>query len=89
MPGREIAGRLGGPQFTDALKAAVETGSIPVSAIDQALARILVQMDRFHLLDGKRPARPRAINVKRMRRSCAASPRRAPCCSRTTQARYH
>ncbi len=64
MPGREIAGRLGGPQFTDALKAAVEAGLIPVSAIDQALARILVQMDRFHLLDGTRPARPRAINVE-------------------------
>ena len=64
MPGREIAGRLGGPQFTDALKAAVEAGSIPVSAIDQALARILVQMDRFHLLDGTRPARPRAIDVE-------------------------
>ena len=64
MPGREIAGRRGGPQFTDALKAAVETGAIPVSAIDQALARILVQMDRFHLLDGKPPARPRAIDVE-------------------------
>jgi len=64
MPGREIAGRRGGPQFTDALKAAVETGAIPVSAIDQALACILAQMDRFHLLDGKPPARPRAINVK-------------------------
>ncbi|MGB9486810.1 MAG: glycoside hydrolase family 3 C-terminal domain-containing protein [Terriglobia bacterium] len=64
MPGREIAGRPGGPQFTDALKAAVETGAIPVSAIDQALARILVQMDRFHLLDVKPPARPRTINVE-------------------------
>ena len=64
MPGREIAGRRGGPQFTDALKAAVEASAIPVSAIDQALARILMQMDRFHLLDGKPPTRPRAINVK-------------------------
>jgi beta-glucosidase len=64
MPGREIAGRPGGPQFADALKAAVEAGAISVSAIDQALARILAQMDRFHLLDGKPPARPLAINVE-------------------------
>jgi len=64
MPGREIAGRPGGPQFTAALKAAVESGAIPVSAIDQSLARILVQMDRFHLLDGKPPAPPPALNVE-------------------------
>jgi beta-glucosidase len=64
MPGREIAGRPGGPQFTDALKAVVESGAVPVSAIDQALGRILVQMDRFHLLEGKPPEPPRAINVE-------------------------
>ena len=64
MPGREIAGRRGGPQFTDALKAAVESGAIPISAIDQALARILIQMDRFHLLEGKPSAQPRAIDVE-------------------------
>ena len=64
MPGREIAGRPGGPQFTDALKAAVRTGAVPVSAIDRALTRMLVQMDRFHLLDGKPPARPQVIDVE-------------------------
>jgi len=64
MPGREIVGRPGGPQFTDALRAALQTGAIPISAIDRALTRILVQMDRFHLLEGKSPARPRAIDVE-------------------------
>ena len=64
MPGREIAGRPGGPQFTGALKAAVRAGAVPVSAIDRALTRILVQMDRFHLLDGKPPARPQVIDVE-------------------------
>jgi beta-glucosidase len=63
MPGRVLAGR-GGPYFTEALQAAVESGAIPVSAVDQALTRILEQLDRFHLLDGKPPARPRAIDVE-------------------------
>jgi len=63
MPGREIAGRPGGPYFTGPLQAQVRSGAIPVSAIDQALGRILEQMDRFHLLDGKPPARP-AIGVE-------------------------
>ncbi len=35
------------------LKKAVESGQIPVSFVDQAVARILTQMDRFHMLDGK------------------------------------
>ncbi|MGD0500987.1 MAG: glycoside hydrolase family 3 C-terminal domain-containing protein [Bryobacteraceae bacterium] len=64
MPGRELAGRRGGPYFTDALKAAVESGAIRVSAVDQALARILEQMDRFHLLDAKAPEGPKAIDVE-------------------------
>lgn len=63
MPGREIAGRPGGPQFTDALNASVQTGAVPVSAIDRALTRILVQMDRFHLLEERPPARPKMIDV--------------------------
>jgi beta-glucosidase len=63
MPGREIAGRAGGPFFGGALKAAVESGAIRVSAIDQALTRILTQMDRFHLLDGEPSARP-AIDIE-------------------------
>ncbi len=50
MPGREILNRPG-PYFTDPLKRAVNDGSIPVDALDRALARILGQMERFHLLD--------------------------------------
>ena len=70
MPGRPIAGRPGGPHFTEALKAAVQTGAVPVSALDQALARILVQMDRFHLLDGK----PRAAASDRRERGSEDRP---------------
>ena len=57
MPGREIAGRPGGPYFTAPLKAAVQSGAIPVTAVDQAARRILTQMDRFGLLD-PHPAPP-------------------------------
>jgi beta-glucosidase len=64
MPGREIAGRGGGPSFADGLRAAVESGAIPASAIDRALTRILMQMDRFHRLDGKPPARPASIDIQ-------------------------
>jgi beta-glucosidase len=56
MPGRAIVNRSG-PYFTDALRAAVENGTVPVSALDQAVARILHQMDRFHLLARTPPAR--------------------------------
>ena len=62
MPGREIGGRRGGPYFTDALKAAVESGAIPVAALDRAIGRILEQMVRFGMLDRKR-AGPRAIDI--------------------------
>jgi len=62
MPGREISGRLG-PYFTGALKAAVEDGSVPVAALDRALARILGQLDRFHLLDRAPAKRSHPINV--------------------------
>jgi beta-glucosidase len=59
MPGREVFGRAG-PYFTEPLKNAVADGSVPVAALDQALARILGQMERFHLLDraGARNAKP-------------------------------
>jgi len=38
MPGRELAFRSG-PYFREALERAVENGSVPVSAIDQAVTR--------------------------------------------------
>jgi beta-glucosidase len=62
MPGRKISGR-NGPYFTDSLKAAIETGAIPVSAVDQAVSRILGQMDRFGLLGRNPPARPASIDI--------------------------
>jgi beta-glucosidase len=64
MPGREIAGRPGGPYFVAGLKAAVEDGRVPVSAVDRAVTRILAQMERFHLLGRKPPARPPAIDIQ-------------------------
>src|ERR1035441_2213215 len=64
MPGREIAGRPGGPYFGDALQAAVRSGAVAAVAVDSALARILRQLDRFHLLDPKPPARPASIDVE-------------------------
>nr|AUO14861.1 Beta-glucosidase [Amycolatopsis sp.] len=42
--------------FGDQLKAAITAGTIPQSALDTAVGRILGQLDRFHLLDN--PARP-------------------------------
>lgn len=63
MPGRELVFR-GGPYFTGALKKAAESGAVPVSAIDRAVTRILRQMDRFHLLGRKQPARPAPINIE-------------------------
>jgi len=63
MPGRSILGRSG-PHFTDELKAAVEDGRIPASAVDRAAARILEQMDRFGLLRAKRSRRATEIDVE-------------------------
>jgi beta-glucosidase len=59
MPGREIAGR-GGPYFAEALRAAVERGEIPPARVDEAVSRILRQLERFGLLGGrpKEPAPP-------------------------------
>ncbi len=62
MPGRTILGRSG-PHFTDELKAAVDDGRVPAAAIDQAVERILRQMDRFGLLERKRPSRRPQIDI--------------------------
>ena len=63
MPGREIGGRRGGPYFTDPLKHAVESGAIPMEAVDRALARLLEQMIRFGMLD-RQASHPRGIDVE-------------------------
>ncbi|MBB6055694.1 beta-glucosidase family protein [Tolumonas osonensis] len=49
--------------FGEPLKQAVTKGDIPVSDIDQAVGRILTQMERFHMLDGKLPARAKMDDV--------------------------
>ncbi|MGW0950155.1 glycoside hydrolase family 3 protein [Streptomyces sp. NPDC002623] len=52
-----------GSFFGDPLKQAIQAGTIPVTALDLAVGRILGQYDRFGLLDGSRkPARP-AIDI--------------------------
>jgi len=62
MPGRELAGRRG-PFFAQALQTAVESGVIPMEAVDCAAARILEQLDRFSLLGRRSAADPRRIDV--------------------------
>ncbi len=52
-----------GTFFGEPLKQAVQKGEIPVSFVDQAVVRILSQMERFHMLDGKLPARARMDDV--------------------------
>lgn len=44
--------------FGDSLVAAVRDGRTPEAAVDRAVRRILIQMDRVGLLDGSAPPRP-------------------------------
>ncbi|MFE7278690.1 glycoside hydrolase family 3 protein [Streptomyces sp. NPDC057623] len=53
-----------GSYFDAPLKAAIESGAIPESALDTAVGRILDQYDRFGLLDGSRKPAPRAVDVR-------------------------
>ncbi len=62
MPGRPILGRPG-PFFDEPLRQAIREGRIPAGAVDEAVRRILTQVDRFGWLDGK-PAKPGSINVQ-------------------------
>lgn len=52
-----------GTFFGKPLKQAVQKGEIPVSFVDQAVVRILSQMERFHMLDGKLAARAKMDDV--------------------------
>ena len=49
--------------FGEPLKQAVQKGEIPVSYVDQSVARILSQMEQFHMLDGSMPARAKMDDV--------------------------
>ena len=64
MPGRELAGRPGGPYFREALKQAIESGAIPMAALDRAVTRILEQMDRFGYLGRKSLGSAGSIDVE-------------------------
>ncbi|MDT0614629.1 beta-glucosidase family protein [Streptomyces lancefieldiae] len=44
--------------FSSALKRAIEDGSIPEATLDRSVIRIVGQMERFGLLDGKATERP-------------------------------
>ncbi|HEY4454513.1 MAG TPA: glycoside hydrolase family 3 N-terminal domain-containing protein [Pseudonocardiaceae bacterium] len=48
-----------GTYFGDPLKKAIQNGTIPMSALNTAVTRILTVMDRFHLLDKNPPAAPK------------------------------
>ncbi|MFI6939001.1 beta-glucosidase [Streptomyces sp. NPDC050418] len=48
----------GGLHFGDALKKAVRDGSVPESAVDRSVRRLLSVLERFGLLDGSAGARP-------------------------------
>lgn len=50
----------GGTHFGGPLREAVRGGSVPESAVDLAVHRILATMDRFGLLAARPAARPRA-----------------------------
>jgi beta-glucosidase len=56
MPGVN-RGPMQGVLFGDSLRVAVEAGRVPEPAVDQAVRRILTQMDRMGLL-GEAPPRP-------------------------------
>ncbi len=54
-----------GKFMADKLKTAVESGTIPISAVNASVTRILKQYERFGLLDDKpRPKRDQAGNAK-------------------------
>lgn len=53
-----------GSFFGAPLKAAIQAGTIPESALDTAVGRILGQYERFGLLGGGRPPAPRSVDVE-------------------------
>ena len=67
------------------LKAAIQGGTIPESALDRAVSRILGQMQRFGLLDGAATDRRSATRMPRQGLR-SRSPNRGRFCSRTRRA---
>ncbi|MEP7311244.1 MAG: glycoside hydrolase family 3 C-terminal domain-containing protein [Pseudomonadota bacterium] len=65
MPGpgpQYLTGREG-PKWGPRLKAAVEAGQVNIATLDRAVSRVVTQMERFGMLDGKREAAPEDIPV--------------------------
>jgi beta-glucosidase len=60
---QEMPGRGRRQVFASELLDAAKKDAVPVSAVDRAVRRILVQMDRVGLLDGTPPPRP-ALDVE-------------------------
>ncbi|NBM18587.1 beta-glucosidase [Streptomyces sp. GC420] len=48
----------GGRHYGAALKKAVQDGTVPEDRVDRAVRRLLTVLDRFGLLDDRKPARP-------------------------------
>jgi beta-glucosidase len=66
MPGFGPLAQVGreGPKWGPRLQAAIAAGKVPQAALDTAVGRILTQMERFGMLDGKRVAAPPAVEVE-------------------------
>jgi beta-glucosidase len=58
MPGFNLPGPRVSLWFADSLRAAVQAGRVPQAAVDRAVRRILGQMNRHGLLNGKPRPRP-------------------------------
>jgi beta-glucosidase len=64
MPGAGPVGVVGEPPFWgERLKAAIEAGQVQEKVLDQAVGRILTQMERLGMLDGNRKPAPQSIDV--------------------------
>jgi beta-glucosidase len=74
MPGGGPAAGVAMPSYfaASALHQAIDTGSVRLARVDEAVARILRQYERFGLLDGPKPAPPpadRSANAAIVRRT--------------------
>ena len=66
MPGLGPVAPVGteAPYFGEPLKARLASGALPRQALDAAVGRILTQMERLGMLDGRRVAAPASIDVE-------------------------
>ena len=66
MPGLGPVQMVGAeaPYWGDSLKVAIASGAVSVEVLDRAVARILGQMDRLGMLDGRRKASPARLDIE-------------------------